>query len=123
VNPAPPPAAVLVVEDEFIVALGVEETLTKAGYRVLGPAPNVGAALRAIEAERPAAALVDVNLGGERSYAVADALEARGVPYAFVTGYDRPELRPQYRRRPVLVKPCDARLLLGWLRGALRELN
>jgi FixJ family two-component response regulator len=50
-------------------------------------------------------AVLDVNLNGEMSYPVADALTARGVPFVFVTGYDKDTMLVGYRALPVLQKP------------------
>jgi two-component system, response regulator PdtaR len=62
---------VLVVEDEFFIAMDLEATLTKAGYRVLGPAATVMDALKLLCDHDPDAALLDVNLGNHRVTPVA----------------------------------------------------
>ncbi|WP_216838508.1 HWE histidine kinase domain-containing protein [Falsiroseomonas tokyonensis] len=83
------PPRVLVVEDETLLSLEVEATLRELGYEVVGPARDLGEALRLAATERDLrAAVLDVNLGGrERSFPVADLLQTRDVPYIFVTGY------------------------------------
>jgi len=58
-----------------------------------------------IEANAIDVAVLDVNLNGEMSYPIADALSARGVPFVFVTGYDKDRMLEGYRTRPVLQKP------------------
>lgn len=58
-----------------------------------------------IEASAIDAAVLDVNLNGEMSYPIADALAARGVPFVFVTGYDKDRMLDGYRTFPVLQKP------------------
>ena len=58
-----------------------------------------------IDAEAIDAAVLDVNLDGQKSYPVADALAARGVPFVFSTGYDKGRLLDGYRSFPVLQKP------------------
>jgi CheY-like chemotaxis protein len=78
---------VLVVEDEPIVGMLLEDMLLDLGVEVVGPAATLAEALALAEREDLAAALLDVNLGGERSYPVADALARRGVPFLFLTGY------------------------------------
>ncbi|MBC7985691.1 MAG: response regulator [Sphingomonadaceae bacterium] len=78
---------ILVVEDEPLIAMMVEDMLHDFGAIVIGPAASVAEALALIEEAVLDAALLDVNLRGERSDAVADALEARGVPFALATGY------------------------------------
>jgi DNA-binding response OmpR family regulator len=114
-----PNAKVLVVEDEFVIALTLETVLRRGGYEVVGPAASVGQALRQLDAESPVAAVLDVNLGHETVFPVADALAERSVPFVFVTGYERPDLPAAHRDRPVLNKPCEARVLLARLAAVL----
>ena len=79
---------VLILDDEAMIGFDLATTLQGAGYAVSGPHANPDRALAAIESEPPAAALLDVNLGkGRTSEAVAEALAARGIPFAFLTGY------------------------------------
>ena len=96
---------VLMVEDEMMVAWLLEDMLTDLGCAVIGPAGNVNQALAMIEAELIDAAVLDVNLNGEMSYPIADALAARGVPFVFVTGYDKGRIIDGYQSFPVLQKP------------------
>lgn len=96
---------VLVVEDEVIVAWLLEDMLVDLGCVVIGPAANVKQALTKIEAEAIDVAVLDVNLNGEMSYPIADALAARGVPFVFVTGYDKDRMLDGYQAFPVLQKP------------------
>jgi CheY-like chemotaxis protein len=79
---------VLVVEDEYLVAMDMSAYLEAAGAHVVGPASNVSAALAALERTELDGAILDVNLRGEMAYPVADALAARGIPFVFTTGYD-----------------------------------
>jgi len=79
---------VLVVEDDYLVAMDIVRTLERAGAEVIGPAPAVEAALEALEQAVPDGAILDINLGGEMAFPVADALMALGVPFIFATGYD-----------------------------------
>src|SRR5689334_2095327 len=83
---------VLVVEDEFLLAMDLQLVLEQHGFRVLGPAATVTEALRLLAAETPDVALLDVNLRGEMVTLVAEALRARGVPFVLASAYDRPEL-------------------------------
>ena len=96
---------VLVVEDEMIVAWLLEDMLADFGCVVVGPAARVEQALAVIDAEAIDAAVLDLNLNGQKSYPVADALAARGVPFVFSTGYDKGSLLDGYRSFPVLQKP------------------
>jgi CheY-like chemotaxis protein len=97
----------LVLEDEALVAMLIEDTLRDLGCVVIGPAGTVAHALDLVAQETINLALLDVNLGGERSYAVAEALAARGTPFVFVTGYGATGVDKRYRRVPVLQKPFD----------------
>lgn len=96
---------VLVVEDEMIVAWLLEDMLADFGCVVVGPAARVEQALAVIDAEAIDAAVLDLNLNGQKSYPVADALAARDVPFVFSTGYDKGRLPDGYRSFPVLQKP------------------
>jgi CheY-like chemotaxis protein len=95
---------VLLVEDEMLVAWLVGDMLAELGCAVVGPASSVNQALAMIDAEAIDAVVLDVNLNGQMSYPVADALAARGVPFVFSTGYDRDTLLEGYRTFPVLQK-------------------
>jgi DNA-binding response OmpR family regulator len=96
---------VLVVEDEWLIAIAVADSLETAGFTVVGPAPTVDQALSLIAANAVECAVLDVTLSGTDSFPVADALDRQGVPFAFVTGYNRHDLPARFRERPVLVKP------------------
>jgi CheY-like chemotaxis protein len=112
---------VLVVEDELLIAMEVEQMLADLGCTVLGPVPSVARALALIERAKPDFAILDVNLGRERSAPVAEALRRHGVPFALATGYDRSQLPEEaYRDAPHLGKPLDQHRLvdaLARLRG------
>jgi CheY-like chemotaxis protein len=82
----------LVVEDDPFIAVDLHDLLASAGAVVLGPVPTVRAALALLETDRPHAALLDLNLRGERSTPVAEALHAAAVPFVLVTGYSRSQI-------------------------------
>jgi CheY-like chemotaxis protein len=96
---------VLVVEDEIIVSWLLEDMLADLGCAVVGPAACVEKALAMIDGEAIDAAVLDVNLNGQPSYPLADALAARGVPFVFSTGYATNSLLDGYRTVPTLQKP------------------
>jgi DNA-binding response OmpR family regulator len=106
---------VLVVEDEALIAMDLGATLRRAGCRVVGPAPGIEQALRTIAAEEADVALLDVNLGGEEIFPVADELARRGIPFVFLTGYGRDALPERFRDRPTSPKPYSAKPLLAKL--------
>ena len=104
---------VLVVEDEFLIALDIAGVLEQAGITVIGPAGSVGDALRAIDGEVVHGALLDAHLAGEPVTRIADALKARGIPFAFVSGYGREQLPPAHSGAILVKKPFTGRDLLA----------
>jgi DNA-binding response OmpR family regulator len=106
---------VLVVEDDYLISLLFDDMLTAAGCVVVGPLPRLTDALEAAANENCDAAVLDVNLGGERVYPVAKILAARHVPFIFVTGYSGDALPREYAEQPRIAKPFRAAQLLGAL--------
>lgn len=100
----------LVVEDDFLIAQEIRDGLTEAGAQVVGPVPSVAEALHAIDTEAKLdGAILDVNLGGERGFPVADALRARNTPFVFMTGYDQALMPETYADVPRCEKPAPLR--------------
>lgn len=108
---------ILVVEDEFIVAAMLCDTLEDEGLVPLGPFGRVDEGLEFIASEPIDAAVLDWNLGGESGAPLAQALAAKGVPFLIATGYGAVEA-PFYDR-PILGKPYIARTLIEKLTGLL----
>jgi CheY-like chemotaxis protein len=108
---------VLIVEDEALVAMLLEDMLADAGHALAFTAGALAEALGYIggHADDFDFAIIDVNLGGQASFPIAEALAAAGKPFAFSTGYGPGSLPPAWRDRPVLSKPFSgadvARLL------------
>ena len=75
---------------------------------MLGPFNRISEAMIALRNNRIDAAVLDVNLGGELIYPLADVLAADHVPFVFITGYGAEEIEPRYARVPVLQKPIEA---------------
>lgn len=100
------PHRILVVEDEALVALYLEDILRDLGFDVVGPLmrlePALAEAGRGIEAH---AAILDVNIGGQKVFPLADRLEKAGMPLVFATGYGRASIEPRWHRYPILQKP------------------
>jgi CheY-like chemotaxis protein len=96
---------VLVVEDEMLTLMIIEDMLADLGCDSVTAAATVDQALALIGTRAFDAALLDMNLNGNKSHNVADALAARGVPFVFSTGYSTLDMRDDYRNRPVLKKP------------------
>ena len=109
---------VLVAEDEYLLAEDLREELERAGALVLGPVPTVREALELLAAEpAPDMAILDINLGGEMVYPVADALRARGIPFIFATGYEPWSIPEAYKDVPRAEKPVEVRQLTSKLVG------
>ncbi len=109
---------VLVVEDEVMVSWLLEDMLAELGCEVVGPAAWLGQALAIVDAETFDLAVLDVNLNGEKSFPVADALVARGVPFVFSTGYNSDSFPETYKVYPMMQKPYGK----ARLRAALESL-
>jgi CheY-like chemotaxis protein len=114
-------ARILVVEDEMLVAALLEDRLAALGCRVIGPATAVADALELLKTEEVDAAVLDVNIGGEKVFPVADALAARNIPFLFATAYGAGGVVEPHNRRDVLDKPYQARALEHALRSALQS--
>lgn len=98
----------LLVEDEFVLALGLSDTLGDMGALVVGPVATVEDALALVERMPEIdGAILDVNLGHEVAYPVADALLARGIPFLFATANDRTRLPERFAGIAVCHKPFD----------------
>ena len=112
---------ILVVEDEYYLADDARATLAAIGAEVVGPVPTVDEASALIEGEgRIDGVLLDVNLRGEMAFDVADTLQARGVPFAFVTGYDRAALPERFSATPALGKPVLSEQLIRTFEQLIR---
>jgi CheY-like chemotaxis protein len=108
----------LVVEDEILLAMLLEDMLADLGHEVAAHASRVGAAIELARRADIDFAVLDINLNGETSFAVADVLAARGVPFVFATGYDSRILAAPHDGRPVLQKPFSLDELRGMLERA-----
>ncbi|MES2725344.1 MAG: response regulator [Pseudomonadota bacterium] len=111
---------VLVVEDEMMVSMLIEDMLTDLGCIVVGPAARLDEAIALAESEQIDCAVLDVNLGGQPIFPLADILRAKGAPFAFATGYGDAGLRDVDKGSLVLQKPfreTDLARILGELRA------
>jgi CheY-like chemotaxis protein len=110
---------VLVVEDEFLIALDLLSILDDLGCVALGLAATVPEALRLLAADPPDATLLDLNLGGASAAPVAEALTAGGMPFVTVTAYAvRPG--PMFDGVPAVAKPFWAEEIRDALLGLAR---
>ena len=106
---------VLVVEDEWLVAMLVQDLLSDVGCVIVGPFARVTEALAAARTEAVDVAVLDVNVGGEQAFAVAYQLETRGVPFLFLTGYGRSALPKDRLDWEVQSKPFNSAQLTASL--------
>ncbi len=112
------PADVLIVEDDPIISLGFEDMILGFGVTTVRAAASVARALEMIADRAPDFALLDVGLVREKSFAIAERLEALKIRFVFVTGYSSDvRLPPAFATRPRLNKPCSPDALEAVLRG------
>ena len=99
---------VLVVEDTFLIAEDLVQLLSDWGCDVIGPASNLRSALHLANVPKIDAALLDVNLGGEMVFPVAEKLATRNIPFLFLTAYSmKSAFPPAFREIPRVGKPFD----------------
>jgi len=117
-----PRPTVLVVEDEFIVALDLSETVRDLGFKVDGPYADVENAFVAIDRTLPDFAILDVNTADGEVYPLADALSEAGVPLIFHSGHVTPkDISARYPTAQACSKPCPPGELIEMLGEAARE--
>jgi CheY-like chemotaxis protein len=100
---------VLIVEDESLLVMVLEDLLPDLGYQVAATANSVESALEALDAQAIDLAILDINLAGEPSFPIADAMAARGLPFVFATGYGANIVPPQHSAVPLTQKPFGKR--------------
>lgn len=107
---------ILILEDEWLVALDTAELVKELGFEVIGPVATVAKAFEIIETATADAALLDINLGAEYSYPFALAMQQKNIPVTFVTGCAEADIRPEFRswarlEKPVSLQPLKTALL------------
>jgi CheY-like chemotaxis protein len=111
------PDDVLIVEDDPIIALDFEDTILGFGVTTIRTAGSVAKALEMIADRAPDFALLDVGLVREKSFAIAERLDALKIPFAFVTGYGADVRLPAaFADRPRLPKPFSSDALQALLK-------
>jgi light-regulated signal transduction histidine kinase (bacteriophytochrome) len=112
----------LLVEDSLIIALDAEDILTRLGAARIATAASVESAFEAISAEQPTVAILDINLGDQNSFAIADRLMGLDLPFLFATGYgEQAQLPEAHRHRTVVQKPYTYTNLARAMEELLRE--
>jgi len=108
--------SVLVVEDEVLIALDIQMQLEEEGWRVIGPAGSVAQAQSLLKLARPGFAVLDINLGRQTSFEIADDLVGKNVPFVFLSGSGDDAVPERFRKQKFLSKPIVFDDLLGILR-------
>ena len=109
---------VLVVEDDCLLGEDLKDELSAAGADVLGPVRNLESAWALLTRDpAPTAAILDVNLGGQMVYPLADALREQGIPFVFATGYEAADIPEAYAVVPRCEKPYNAERCLELVFG------
>tara|TARA_B100000614_G_scaffold255839_1_gene273437 strand:- start:531 stop:989 length:459 start_codon:yes stop_codon:yes gene_type:complete len=114
---------VLVVEDEMLIAMMIEDMLKELDCVVVGPASRVSTALALVEAEKIDGAILDINLGDERGFPVAEALQSLNIPLVFATGYNVDSLGPEFANYPAIRKPFRSDQFRRILADTLLKVN
>ena len=115
------PKDVLIVEDDPIIALDFEDTILGFGVKTVRTAASVAKALDLIADRAPDFALLDVGLVREKSFAIAERLDALKIPFVFVTGYGADARLPTaFVDKPRLPKPYSTDALQAALQAALK---
>jgi DNA-binding response OmpR family regulator len=110
---------VLVVEDDFLIAMDTSRTLAEAGFEVVGPARSVAVSLKLIA--NCDVAVLNFMLGNETSEPIARKLQAVGKPFVVLSGYPADKLPPLLAGATILTKPCPADEFVAAVREAARS--
>ncbi|WP_060511645.1 HWE histidine kinase domain-containing protein [Pseudomonas sp. NBRC 111124] len=114
-------ACVLILEDQLVIAVGLEQILNDARVTDVITAGSEDEAMRLLGIRRPDAAILDINLGTGTSMCVADELVRRGIPFLFATGYgDGVNIAQHLQQVTVIRKPYDANTILANLHTLLQ---
>ncbi len=103
---------IMIVEDEGLIAMDLEDELADCGATIVGSYRGLAEALPAAKSSTIDFAILDVNLGSETSYAIAEVLRSREVPFVFASGYDKSGLQSEWQDTPIARKPFNRAILL-----------
>jgi DNA-binding response OmpR family regulator len=112
---------ILVVEDEAAVCMMIEDMVLDFGCEVVGPAATFDQAMHLARQEEFDAAVLDIRIGQNAVYPIADLMRSRGIPFLFSTGYGSEVVPERFRDVAVLNKPFAFNCLAGILRAVLSE--
>lgn len=108
---------ILVVEDEFVIAQQLTRDICSLGDTVIGPFSDIADAMGSLISADADAAILDVHLGGQTSFCIADQLRLQEVPFVFLTGYAVQDVPDRFRQQSIHSKPSPTRSMLLQLRA------
>lgn len=112
--------SILLVEDEVMIRMMVADMLEELGYRIAGEAGDIDEGIRLVQAIDFDIAVLDVNVNGKVISPVAEAVQLRGRPFVFATGYGIQGLPEKFRDRPTLQKPFQIETLARTIETVLK---
>jgi DNA-binding response OmpR family regulator len=113
-------ACILVGEDEILIALDIAATLSEAGGTIIGPCTSISHLLKLAQQEQLSAAILDIQLGRKTTEPVAEALDARSIPFLFYSGQKLPDsMRTRWPECVVLSKPANQTSLIRAVKALL----
>ncbi|TKT73373.1 response regulator [Afipia massiliensis] len=112
--------SILLVEDEVMIRMMVADMLEELGYTISGEAGDIDEGIRLVQAIDFDIAILDVNVNGRVITPVAEAVQMRGLPFVFATGYGAQGLPEKFRDRPTLQKPFQIETLARTIETVLK---
>lgn len=107
---------ILLVEDDFILAMDAEDTIASDGA-IVKVADTVTSALKVLAQSEIDYAIVDLNLGNDNSKPVIEKLKQNEIPFVIVTGADLPEIEKLVEPDTTIFrKPVDYKWVLRKLK-------
>ena len=100
-------ARILILEDEPLIAMMLADWIDELGHEIVGPVHAIDTALAAVTSQSFDAAIIDINIGYQQSYPVADVLVTRQLPFAFATGDSPDSIEERFTGCSTLAKPYD----------------
>ena len=112
--------SILLVEDEVMIRMMVADMLEELGYKIAGEAGDIDEGVRLVQATEFDIAILDVNVNGRVISPVAEAVQMRGLPFVFATGYGAQGVPEKFRDRPTLQKPFQIETLANTIEHVLK---
>ena len=102
---------ILVVEDEALITMVIEDVIETLGYQIVGPVAQVDDAMVVAATGDFDCALLDINVLGGTTYAIAELLIERGCPFVMATGYSDWSMPKHLVAEKRLTKPYSSMAL------------